>query len=109
MADEYEGVSNLRYIKIEFALPNELKTVEEYRQIIDAFISKHLKDHYYAYAIHNKFGTMSNGQHHPHVHIMFSERLIDYIEKIKELLDKFFQISSAKEKRRLLTVFSRKV
>ena len=38
----------------------------EYRQIIDAFIAKHLKDHYYAYAIHNKIGVMSDGQHHPH-------------------------------------------
>ena len=49
-------------MEIEFALPNELKTVEQYRQIIDAFIEKHLKDHYYAYAIHDKIGVMSNGQ-----------------------------------------------
>ena len=68
-------------MEIEFALPNELKTVEQYRQIIDAFIEKHLKDHYYAYAIHDKIGVMSNGQHHPHVHIMFSERLIDEVER----------------------------
>ena len=27
---------------------------------------------------------MSNGQHHPHVHIMFSERLIDEVEREKE-------------------------
>ena len=71
-------------MEIEFALPNELKTVEQYRQIIDAFIAKHLSDHYYAYAIHNKIGVMSDGQHHPHVHIMFSERLIDDIEKEKD-------------------------
>ena len=80
-ADKYEGVGNRRYMEIEFALPNELKTVEQYRQIIDAFIAKHLSDHYYAYAIHNKIGVMSDGQHHPHVHIMFSERLIDDVEK----------------------------
>ena len=71
-------------MEIEFALPNELRTVEQYRQIIDAFIEKHLKEHYYAYAIHDKIGVMSNGQHHPHVHIMFSERLIDEVEKEKE-------------------------
>ena len=27
---------------------------------------------------------MSDGQHHPHVHIMFSERLIDDVEKQHE-------------------------
>ena len=83
-ADRYEGVGNRRYMEIEFALPNELKTVEQYRQIIDAFIAKHLSEHYYAYAIHNKIGVMSEGQHHPHVHIMFSERQIDEVEKKKE-------------------------
>ena len=83
-ADKYEGKGNRRYMEIEFALPNELKTVEQYRQIIDAFIAKHLRDHYYAYVIHNKIGVMSDGQHHPHVHIMFSERLIDDVEKTRE-------------------------
>ena len=98
-ADKYEGVGNRRYMEIEFALPNELKTVEQYHQIIDAFIAKHLKDHYYAYAIHNKIGTMSNGQHHPHVHIMFSERLIDDVEKIKERAAcNFFKYPARKKK-----------
>ena len=89
-ADKYERKGNRRYREIEFALPNELKTVEQYRQIIDAFIEKHLKDHYFAYAIHSKIGAMSNGQHHQHVHIMFSERLIDDVEKIRERSAKNF-------------------
>ena len=67
-ANKYEGVGNRKYKEIEFALPNELKTDERYRKIIDAFIGKHLSDHYYAYAIHNKIGVMSEGQHHPHFH-----------------------------------------
>jgi len=83
-ADKYEGKGNRRYMEIEFALPNELKTVDQYRQIIDSFIAKHLSNHYYAYAIHNKMGIMSDGQRHPHVHIMFSERMIDEVEKQKE-------------------------
>ena len=82
-ADRYEGKGNRRYVEIEFALPNELHTVEQFRQIIEPFIHKHLANHYYAYAIHDKFGELSN-QRHPHVHIMFSERLIDEVEKIKE-------------------------
>ena len=97
-ADKYEGVGHRRYVEIEFALPNELKTLEQYRQIIDAFIAKHLSEHYYAYAIHDKIGMLSN-QRHPHVHIMFSERLIDDVEKIKERsADAFFLYPARKKK-----------
>ena len=98
-ADKYEGVGHRRYVEIEFALPNELKTVEQYRQIIDAFIAKNLSEHYYAYAIHNKIGMMSDGQHHPHVHIMFSERLIDDVEKKKERAAKAFFLYPARKKK----------
>ena len=98
-ADKYEGVGHRRYVEIEFALPNELKTVEQYRQIIDTFIAKHLQDHYYAYAIHNKIGVMSDGQHHPHVHIMFSERLIDDVEKINERSARAFFLYPARKKK----------
>ena len=98
-ADKYEGVGHRRYVEIEFALPNELKTVEQYRQIIDAFIAKNLSEHYYAYAIHNKIGMMSDGQHHPHVHIMFSERLIDDVEQKKERAAKAFFIYPARKKK----------
>ena len=97
-ADIYEGVGHRRYVEIEFALPNELKTVEQYRQIIDAFIAKHLSDHYYAYAIHDKIGMLS-GQHHPHVHIMFSERLIDDVEQIKERSANAFFLYPARKKK----------
>ena len=97
-ADIYEGVGHRRYVEIEFALPNELQTVEQYRQIIDSFIAKHLSDHYYAYAIHDKIGMLS-GQRHPHVHIMFSERLIDDVEKIKERSAKAFFLYPARKKK----------
>ena len=99
MADKYEGVENRRYVEIEFALPNELKTVDQYRQIIDTFIGKHLGNHYYAYAIHEKTGMLSEEQRHPHVHIMFSERLIDEVEKVKNRPAKnFFSYPARKKK-----------
>ena len=82
-ADKYEGKVNRRYVEIEMSLPNELTEVDDYKKIIDQFINLHLKDHYYAYAIHDKRGAFS-GERHPHVHIMFSERLIDDIEKTQE-------------------------
>ena len=44
-ADKYEGCGNRRYVEIEFALPNELTSIEQYLQIIDAFIAKHLNAH----------------------------------------------------------------
>ena len=97
-ADKCEGIGHRRYVEIEFALPNELKTVEQYRQIIDAFIAKHLSEHYYAYAIHDKIGLLS-GQRHPHVHIMFSERLIDDVEKIKERSANAFFLYPARKKK----------
>ncbi|MBP2629436.1 MAG: hypothetical protein H6Q70_64 [Firmicutes bacterium] len=83
MADKYERVNGVRYKEIEFALPNELK-LEQQKEIIGQFIENHLKDFYYAYAIHDKIGVMSTGEHNTHVHIMFSERKIDEAEKIQE-------------------------
>mgnify|MGYP003571385484 CR=1 FL=1 len=82
-ADKYEGKNRRRYVEIEVSLPNELTSVDDYKKIIDKFINLHLKDHYYAYAIHDKLGTFS-GERHPHCHIMFSERLIDDVEKIQQ-------------------------
>ena len=73
--------------------------MEQCRQIIDAFIAKHLQDHYYAYAIHNKIGVMSDGQHYPHVHIMFSERIIDDVEQKKERTAKSFFLYPARKKK----------
>ena len=97
-ADKYEGIGHRRYVEIEFALPNELSTVKQYRQIIDAFIAKHLSDHYFAYAIHDKMGMIS-GQRHSHVHIMFSERLIYDVKKIKERSAKAFFLYPARKKK----------
>lgn len=97
-ADKYEGVGHRRYVEIEFALPNELKTVEQFRQIIDPFIAKHLSDHYFAYAIHDKSGMLS-GQRHPHVHIMFSERVIDDVERKQEREAKSFFLYPARKKK----------
>ena len=81
-ATRYESKGNRRYKEIELSLPNEL-SLEQNREIVDKFIANHLTNHYYAYAIHEKAGELS-GERHPHVHIMFSERLIDDVEKISE-------------------------
>ena len=81
-ADRYEDKGNRRFKELEMSLPNELN-LEQNLEIVDEFIESYLKNHYYAYAIHEKAGELS-GESHPHVHIMFSERLIDDVEKIEE-------------------------
>ena len=81
-ATRYEDKGNVRYREIELSLPNEL-SLSQNLKIVDRFIADHLSSHYYAYAIHEKTGELS-GESHPHVHIMFSERLIDDVEKKKE-------------------------
>lgn len=96
-ADKYEGANRRRYVEIEFSLPNELSKVEDYKKIIDKFLDLHLKNHYYAYAIHEKLGAFS-GERHPHVHIMFSERMIDDVEKIQERLpENYFKYPARKK------------
>ena len=82
-ADRYERGNGERYKEIVFSLPNELG-LEENKKIVEAFVQKHLQDFYYAYAIHDKVGAMSNGERQPHVHIMFSTREIDDVEKRQE-------------------------
>ena len=81
-ATRYEDRRNRRYKEIELSLPNEL-TLEQNKEIVNRFIANHVSNHYYAYAIHEKAGELS-GERHPHVHIMFSERLIDDVERISE-------------------------
>ena len=81
-ATRYEDKGNVRYREIELSLPNELSLAQNL-EIVGRFIADHLSSHYYAYAVHEKMGELS-GESHPHVHIMFSERLIDDVEKISE-------------------------
>lgn len=82
-ADRFERANGERYKEIVFSLPNELP-IEKSREILDRFLEKHLKDYYYAWAIHEKAGSMSLGERHPHVHIMFSTRELDDLERRQE-------------------------
>ena len=82
-ATRYEDKGNRRFKELELSLPNEL-SLNQNLDIVHQFLDAHLKNHYYAYAIHDKIGALSDGQHHPHVHIMFSERLIDDVERFNE-------------------------
>ena len=99
-ADRYERANGERYKEIIFALPNEL-SLEQQKEILDTFLAKHLADHYYAWAIHEKVGTLSGGERQPHVHIMFSTREIDAQERQQERTpEKFFQRANKKHPER---------
>lgn len=82
-ADQYERGNGERYKEIVFSLPNEL-SLSQQKEIVQRFLDAHMKNYYYAYAIHDKIGTMSNGEHHTHVHLMFSTREIDDSERKQE-------------------------
>jgi hypothetical protein len=96
-ADGYERANACCYREIEFALPNELN-LEQQKEIIETFLDHHLNDFYYAYAIHDKVGVMSNDKHNTHVHIMFSDREIDDQERRQERSAKdFFSRATTKK------------
>ncbi|WP_082013205.1 MobA/MobL family protein, partial [Anaerovibrio lipolyticus] len=71
------------YKEIELNLPNEL-TFDQQMECINEFLDMHFKNHYYTFAVHQKIGSLSEGELHPHVHIMFCEREIDDIEREHE-------------------------
>ena len=62
-ATRYEDKGNRRYKELEMSLPNEL-TLKQNLEIVKGFIGKHLSNHYYAYAMHEKAGAIS-GEKHP--------------------------------------------
>ena len=96
-ADIYERSNGERYKEIEFALPNELP-FEAQKEIVENFIQRELPNHYYAYAIHDKIGQMSDGAHNVHVHIMFTTRENDeYEKKVGRDAKTFFSRANSKK------------
>jgi len=81
--EKYERSNANIYKEIEINLPNEL-TFDQQMEIVNEFLEKHFKNHYYAFAIHQKIGSLSEGTLHPHMHLMFCEREIDEIERENE-------------------------
>lgn len=74
------------YREIEFALPNELSK-EEQQRIVEEFIRDYLPDKAYSYALHEPSSRL-RGEKNPHVHIMFSERIID--DRVRNMTEEEF-------------------
>lgn len=71
----------LSYREITFALPNEL-TFEQQKEFTKEFLDRHFGNQFvYSYAIHEKAAALAYGVQNPHVHVIFSERRLDEIER----------------------------
>lgn len=78
-ADQYERKNGYVYREHEIALPRELNA-EQRAELVREWVRQELGErHAYTWAIHNK--TALDGGEQPHVHLMFSERTNDGIQR----------------------------
>lgn len=90
-ADAHERANGTTYREMEIALPREL-TTEQQTQLVREWVKQEIGDrHAYQWAIH--VPTAADGQEQPHVHLMFSERQVDGIERDP---DQYFKRYNAK-------------
>lgn len=92
MSDDKERKNGTSYREHIITLPREL-TADQRHELIKEWIHQEIGEkHAYQYAIHNPLAM--DGLEQPHAHIMFSERLIDGIERDP---DQYFKRFNAKK------------
>lgn len=91
-ADLHERKNGSVYREFEIAIPREF-TIEQRIEFVREFVRMEIGDkHPVVWAIHNPSATIAGGEQ-PHSHIMFSERILDDIERGQ---DQFFKRYNAK-------------
>lgn len=81
MSDKFERANGMSYKELKLALPNEF-TLEENKKLLHDFLQKELGDkYYYSAVIHDKETEKNKVQQNIHVHLMFSTREFDGIER----------------------------
>jgi len=91
-ADAHERVNGTTYREMEIAIPREL-SVEDRTALVREFVAQEIGDrHAYQWAIHTPLSS-SDGGEQPHVHLMFSERQVDGIERGP---DQYFKRANSK-------------
>ncbi len=81
-ADAHERVNGTTYREMEIALPREL-SAEQRADLVRNFVRQEIGDqHAYQWAIHTPLAADDKEQ--PHVHLMFSERQRDGVERDPE-------------------------
>lgn len=82
IADKYERSNGAVYREHEVALPNEL-TNDQLIQLTEKIVHELIGNKPYQYAIHAPDGSLGSIPN-PHVHLMYSDRLPDGIERKPE-------------------------
>lgn len=91
MADQHERANGSTYREHILSLPRELNHQQRV-ELVNDWLEQEIGEKYaYQAVIHNK--TALDGGEQPHLHLMFSERLIDGIERTPE---QFFKRYNAK-------------
>ena len=90
-ADVFERVNGTTYREMEIALPRELEPAQR-AELVREFVRQEIGEHHaYQWAIHTP--NAADGGDQPHVHLMFSERQCDGIERDP---DQYFKRYNAK-------------
>ena len=83
-ADKLEPPGHVTHRVLKIALPEELTLNQNINLVKEFMKDNRLDDRPYTFAIHIKPGELSPNNINTHVHIMFSDRKIDGIERSKE-------------------------
>ena len=83
-ADRYERANGAAYRELIIALPHEL-TMEQLRALVDRLISELAGARPYQYGVHASTSSLQ-GEYNPHLHLMYSDRLPDGIDRSEEQL-----------------------
>lgn len=82
MADRYERVNGAAYREHEIALPSEL-TLDQQMELVENLVAELVNGKTYQFAIHAPVSSLGD-EVNTHVHLMFSGRLQDGIERSPE-------------------------
>jgi len=86
--ETYNNIKNhdpsVNFYEIKFTLPNEASHQQKVNIINDVIKKEGLDKFTYIISMHEKFAALEPNIHNDHVHIMFSTRMIDGIERDKE-------------------------
>lgn len=82
-ADQHERANGRTYLEEEFAIPRELSP-ELAKKLVDSWVAKEFGNrHAWMYGIHSK--PADDGKSNTHCHLLFSDRILDGIERPPEL------------------------
>lgn len=81
-ADRYERANGATYRELIIALPRELG-VDQLQSLVDRMVAELIQNKPYQYAVHQPSASLE-GNGNPHLHLMYSERLPDEVQRPAE-------------------------